>query len=151
MKLYHGSRLNKKPEIKVGPYALGVMDNVFDGIFASESKNVSDSHGDFIFEYEIDENKIATTEDINNEMALAVLSKETNIDDKDRLLELLDAVCYEYDLSSFEKEELNCRSDYDADGSWELQRLRGRIAYALGFNAVECVDEHGTSYLIVKE
>ncbi|PHK54024.1 hypothetical protein CR199_15090, partial [Enterococcus faecium] len=32
---------------------------------------------------------------------------------------------------------------------WEKQRLRGRVAARLGYDAVEMDDGHGTSYLIV--
>ena len=34
-------------------------------------------------------------------------------------------------------------------GIGELQRLRGRVAAYLGFDAIEMNDKHGTSYLIV--
>ncbi|EJG3159519.1 hypothetical protein ACUAXN_005029, partial [Escherichia coli] len=40
-------------------------------------------------------------------------------------------------------------SDISGAYSWELQRLRGRVAACLGFDAIEMNDEHGTSYLIV--
>lgn len=32
-----------------------------------------------------------------------------------------------------------------------MQRLRGRVAAYLGFDAIEMNDEHGTSYLIVNQ
>ena len=40
-------------------------------------------------------------------------------------------------------------SDINGAYSWELQRLRGRVAAYLGFDAIEMNDEYGTSYLIV--
>lgn len=40
-------------------------------------------------------------------------------------------------------------NDISGAYSWELQRLRGRVAACLGFDAIEMNDEHGTSYLIV--
>ncbi|EFN9336274.1 hypothetical protein D3084_24465, partial [Escherichia coli] len=39
--------------------------------------------------------------------------------------------------------------DINGAYSWELQRLRGRVAAYLGFDAIEMNDEYGTSYLIV--
>jgi len=41
------------------------------------------------------------------------------------------------------------REDDVGAASWEAQRLRGRLAKALGYQAVEMKDENGTSFLIV--
>lgn len=40
------------------------------------------------------------------------------------------------------------RMDSIGEASWEAQRLRGRLAKALGFKAVEMSDENGTSFLL---
>lgn len=150
MKLFHGSYENQKPEIKVGALALGVQDNVFDGLFASDSENVAESHGNFVFEFEVE--KVAESSDLDCEEALIVLAKESLFSDDD-LVALLDCVVNDEFDADLDDSNLLCRStcgDRNAEISWEIQRLRGRIAAHLGFDAVECDDEHGTSYLIVK-
>ena len=35
-----------------------------------------------------------------------------------------------------------------AEGSWEIQRLRGVLAKQMGFKAIAMPDEHGVSYLV---
>ena len=87
------------------------------------------------------------------------LKKETNIEDEEKIEALYNIVLDDGDFDELEsagvtEEDLNCRASCDFEfcaAGWEIQRLRGRIAAALGFKAVECRDEHGTSYLIVSE
>lgn len=150
MKLFHGSYENQKPEVKIGVAALGSQDNVFDGLFASDSQNVAESHGNFVFEFEV--TNVAESRDLDCEEALVVLAKETCYEGEDLSLILECVVNDEFD-TDLDDSNLLCRStcgDRDAEIGWEIQRLRGRIAAHLGFDAVECEDEHGTSYLIVK-
>ena len=96
-------------------------------------------------------------------MVFEVLRKETNIEDDEKIEVLYELVIDDINsVKSFDiledngivEDDLNCRSSIDysfAVTGWEIQRLRGRVAAALGFKAVECRDEHGTSYLIVAE
>ena len=164
MKLYHGSYQKIRPEIKVGEFALGALDNVFDGIFASAYKSEAEAHGNFIHEFEIEDEKIASNQDLDvPEVVFEVLRKETNIEDDEKIEALYELVIDDINsVKSFDiledngivEDDLNCRSSIDysfAVTGWEIQRLRGRVAAALGFKAVECRDEHGTSYLIVAE
>lgn len=164
MKLYHGSYQEIRPEIKVGEFALKGLDNVFDGLFASDYKSEAEAHGKFIFDFEIEDEKIASSQDLDvPEVVFEVLKKETNIEDEEKIEVLYELVIDDIDSvksfdileeSGIEECDLNCRSSIDysfAVTGWEIQRLRGRIAAALGFKAVECRDEHGTSYLIVSE
>jgi len=37
----------------------------------------------------------------------------------------------------------------DPEDGWELQRLRGLLALALGYDSVEMEDEHGTTWLFL--
>ena len=121
-------------------------DNVFDGIFANGDKNVARSHGDFIYAYEVD--SIATNDDLDCDEAIQIIAKELYIDEE-TAAPIAEAVAYEESLAEFE-EHIMPRSCGDcADFGWEMQRLRGVIARKLGFDAVECVDEHGVSHLIV--
>ncbi|WP_118842927.1 hypothetical protein [Haemophilus haemolyticus] len=160
MKLYHGSYQEIRPEIKIGEFALKGLDNVFDGLFASAYRSEAEAHGKFIHEFEIEDEKIASSQDLDvPEVVFEVLSKETNIEDDEKIEALYNVVLDDGDFSDLEdagiaEEDLNCRASCDFEFSaagWEIQRLRGRVAAALGFKAVECRDEHGTSYLIVSE
>ncbi|MFZ4835776.1 hypothetical protein [Rouxiella sp. Mn2063] len=156
MKLFHGSYSNTAPVIKIGAYALGSLDNVFDGLFASPDREVAASHGgNCVYSYVVDDGKIATSSDLDAryEEVYAFLVSELNIS-ADDVAEIADRVMSDdsSDITDF-AEILSPRSDAfdggEGDLSWELQRLRGRVAAHLGYDAVEMDDEHGTSYLIV--
>ncbi len=82
-----------------------------------------------------------------------------NYDDdvQEQLLDLITEYSFVNDLSEFEDGELTTPewlrsfvgySDA-ADASWELQRLRGKVALAYGADAVAMYDEYGTSYLLL--
>lgn len=145
--LYHGSYANNAPEIKIGAFALGSQDNVFDGIFASSSQDIAESHGSTVFSYEV--SIIAENSDLDCDDAIEIIMSELDLDDSELAQEIVEAVAYEDSLEDF-AEYLNPRSEFDTDDlGWEMQRLRGVIARKLGFDAVECQDEHGVSCLIV--
>ncbi|HDL6770592.1 TPA: hypothetical protein PXJ84_000027 [Yersinia enterocolitica] len=154
MKLFHGSYDNTAPVIKVGAFALGGGDNVFDGLFASSSVNVASSHGDAVHSYEVDDEKIADNASLNEriEEIIKFLGTEVYACDVDD--ETIKALAYAL-ADGEETDEFDeifyPRSCVIRRGacSWEMQRLRGRAAAYLGFDAVEMDDEHGTSYLIV--
>lgn len=143
MKLFHGSYESESPVIKVGAYAM-TGDNVFDGIFASADADIAGSHGRFVHAYSV--GNIADNADLKEriEEVIAFLRSELECDDVDALAAALaDDECDD----SF-ADILSPRS-CTGDAGWEMQRLRGRVAAHLGFDAVEMNDEHGTSYLIV--
>ncbi|WOL24261.1 hypothetical protein fHeYen801_051c [Yersinia phage fHe-Yen8-01] len=155
MKLFHGSYSSIAPIIKVGAFALGgSSDNVFDGLFASGSANVASSHGDEIHAYEVDDEKIADNAALNEriEEIIKFLGAEVYACDVDD--EIIKALAYAL-ADGEETDEFDeifyPRSCVIRRGacSWEMQRLRGRAAAHLGYDAVEMDDEHGTSYLIV--
>lgn len=146
--LFHGTYEDTAPVIKIGVSALGAQDNVFDGIFASSTYSVCESHGSAVFAYAV--NTIANNNDLDCDEAATIIADELMID-SDLATEIASAVAYEESLEDY-ADNLSPRSDYDADDlGWEMQRLRGVIARKLGFDAVECEDEHGTSYLIVNK
>ena len=146
--LFHGTYAETAPTIKIGKNALGAQDNVFDGLFASSTYAVSRSHGSSVFTYEVD--SIATNDDLDCDEAVAIIANELMVD-ADVAAEIVSAVAYEESLEDY-ADSLNPRSEFDADDlGWEMQRLRGLVARKLGFDAVECTDEHGTSYLIVNK
>ncbi|MDI3359762.1 hypothetical protein QQF21_17160 [Lelliottia sp. V89_10] len=146
MELFHGSYSNIAPVIKVGAFALGSSDNVFDGLFASCESDIAGSHGNFVHCYSV--NSIADNSDLNDRIdeVIAFLSGEIEAD-ADQLESLAYALADDDCDDAFE-DILSPRS-CTGNASWEMQRLRGRVAAHLGFDAVEMEDEHGTSYLIV--
>lgn len=145
MKLFHGSYSNVAPVIKVGAFAMS-GDNVFDGIFASADFDSADSHGNFVHSYNVE--NIADSSDLNARIdeVISFLSSEIEAD-VDTIEEIANAIADDECDDSF-AEFLSPRSATE-DAGWEMQRLRGRVAAHLGFDAVEMDDEHGTSYLIV--
>lgn len=148
MKLFHGSHSNIAPVVKVGAFAM-TGDNIFDGIFASFYEDTAGSHGDFVHSYEVV--NIAESSDLNDKIdhVVAFLADELNIS-AEEVSELAEAIADDKCDDAF-AHLLSPRADVEpfADASWEMQRLRGRAAAYLGFDAVEMDDEHGTSYLIV--
>lgn len=145
MKLFHGSYSNTAPAIKVGAFAMS-GDNVFDGIFASADFDVANSHGEHVHAYEVE--SIADNSDLNARIDDVVAFLSTEVDaDAETIEELANAIADDECDDSF-AEFLSPRSCTE-DASWEMQRLRGRVAAHLGFDAIEMDDEHGISYLIV--
>ena len=148
MKLFHGSYSNTAPAVKVGAFAMA-GDNIFDGIFASDCEDKAGSHGNFVHIYEVV--NIAENSDLNDKIddVVAFLSDELSIS-AEEASELAEAIADDQCNDSF-AHLLSPRADVEpfADASWEMQRLRGRVAAHLGFDAVEMDDEHGASYLIV--
>ncbi|EOZ7525324.1 hypothetical protein O8E95_001393 [Enterobacter quasiroggenkampii] len=146
MKLFHGSYSNAAPEIKIGAFSLGAADNVFDGLFASAESDIASSHGDFVHIYDVE--RIADNSDLNDriEDIIHFLRGEVEAD-----YEKLEALAYALadDECNDEFADILSPRSCTGDVGWEMQRLRGRVAAHLGFDAVEMEDEHGTSYLIV--
>ncbi|MFP1464071.1 hypothetical protein ACLB1E_35910 [Escherichia coli] len=58
MKLYHGTYEKVAPIIKIGEFAMS-GNNVFDGLFASPERDIAASHGNTVFIYHVDDDKIA--------------------------------------------------------------------------------------------
>ncbi|MEQ4511775.1 MAG: hypothetical protein ABN480_14375 [Dickeya sp.] len=145
MKLFHGSYSNVAPVIKVGAFAMS-GDNVFDGIFACSDADVAESHGDHVYAYSVE--NIADNADLNARIdeVFSFLRSEIEADD-DTIEEIANAIADD-ECDDAYAEYIEPRS-CTGDASWEMQRLRGRVAAHLGFDAVEMRDEHGTSYLIV--
>ncbi|HDZ2531264.1 TPA: hypothetical protein RSS14_002523 [Klebsiella pneumoniae] len=143
MKLFHGSYENIAPAIKLGAYAM-TGDNVFDGIFASADPEIAGSHGRFVHVYNVE--SVADNSDLNERISdvIAFLRLELESDD-------IEALAYALANDECDDSFADMLSPRSCTGNagWEMQRLRGRVAAHLGFDAVEMEDEHGTSYLIV--
>lgn len=150
MKLFHGSHDSTAPVIKIGPFALGTADNIFDGIFASSDEDIAGSHGKYVHAYEAA--AVASNSELNERIADIVEYLKTEIEADDTTIEelafaLADDICDD-EFASILTPRTDSGDEF-ANASWEMQRLRGRVAAHLGFDAVEMDDEHGTSYLIV--
>ena len=145
MKLFHGSYSNTAPEIKIGAFAMS-GDNVFDGLFASSDSEIAGSHGYFVHAYEV--TNIAESSDLNDRIdeVVTFLADELDID-AEEAAEIAEAIAEDECDESFS--HLVSPRSCTENASWEMQRLRGRVAAHLGFDAVEMDDEHGISYLIV--
>jgi hypothetical protein len=145
MKLFHGSYSNTAPTIKIGAFAMS-GDNVFDGLFASADADIAGSHGTFVHSYQVE--SIADSSDLNARIDDAISFLRGEIEADEEQLEALVNALADDECGDTFADILMPRS-CTGDAGWEMQRLRGRVAAHLGFDAVEMEDEHGTSYLIV--
>lgn len=146
MKLFHGSYSDAAPVIKVGEFALGTADNVFDGLFASADSEIAGSHGGYVHTYNVD--SIADNSVLNDRIEEVMQYLRGKVEADDDQIEAL-AYALADDECDDEFEEILSPRSCTGNASWEMQRLRGRVAAHLGFDAVEMDNEHGTSYLIV--
>ena len=58
MKLFHSTYEKTVPIIKPGEFAMS-GNNVFDGLFSSPERDIAASHGNPVFIYHVDDDKIA--------------------------------------------------------------------------------------------
>jgi hypothetical protein len=151
--LYSGTNSDDLPMfIQRGPMG-PIMNNVFDGIFAS-SKNVAHSHGDNLQRFVI-KTEIAESRDLNNEDAVKFLQDYFSLDNltAEEFEALSSAIIFDEQIGYDEDySDLMSRvTPFDDIGeqSWEMQRIRGQLARHLGFDAVAMKDEHGASVLLV--
>ena len=149
MKLYHGTDDNELNLTEV----TGKIDgwNIFYGMFFSTSLASAESHGDTIFETEISEDEIIEASALAYNEQTASIIKELYYDISDEEVETL------IELASENESEYNCDAERFAEilsveeefVGWEYQNVAGYIAEKLGYKAVKCHDEHGTSYLVL--
>jgi hypothetical protein len=132
MEIYHGSRN--------GTLATISDEGIFGGIFGTSDARAAFSHGDYL--YTITAPKVLTQNDLTWHLTEDELECAQKVVDRSfarrrySLEELVKAV--------FEDGQID---DMTLDEMFEAQALRGKIAKALGYDAVEMSDEHGTSYL----
>ena len=134
------------PIIKIGEFAMS-GNNVFDGLFASPERDIAASHGNTVFIYHVDDDKIAKSRDLDARFQEVYAFLHNELDTAD-VEEIADRVMWNNN-SDIEDFAARLGSDISGAYSWELQRLRGRVTAYLGFDAIEMNDEHCTSYLIV--
>ena len=132
MKIYHGSYNDTLEAIS--------DEGIFGGIFGTSDARGALSHGDYL--YTITAPKVLTQNDLAWHLTEDELETAQKVVDRSfarrrySLEELAEAV--------FEDKQIE---DMTLDEMFEVQTLRGKIAKALGYDAIEMSDEHGTSYL----
>lgn len=148
MRLFHGSPNATSPIPQKG----GAW-NTFDGIFLTTNLQAAKSHGSFIHTYDLPAATVLTHYQLNYEcydidaIRAVLVAEASRGADMDRVWEIViedpgSEIQYDEDVQLF-------RADDVSTAGWEAQRIRGRVAAALGYSAVEMLDEHGTVYLLV--
>ena len=155
MLLYHGSHEDTD---SIHVHEMEPPWEIFDGVFASPSRDAALSHGDYLYAVEIPKEEVLESGfircaserpnniSINNEFWANLIGKRYNPEDLDLWYEAL--VEESYDQTDPVWFNLLGISD-PAEIGWHLQNLRGRLAAALGYRAAEMRDEHGISYFLV--
>ena len=158
LELFHGSKTGLS-EIKERHNPVGID---FGGIFASPSEVSAASHGDNLYRTKINKADVLDQQKINEIMddkkIEDIFKKSTRLDSKSLTFEedldllkesvLQNKNIFDLDLSQENKIKHLVRTDDLGEASWELQTIKGKIAKALGYKAVEMPDEHGMSYLV---
>jgi hypothetical protein len=128
-------------------------DGPFDGFFALATGWGSYGIGGDYFA-DIQEEKILSNFTLNYEIpykeVLAAFEKVTGFKEDSDGFDVVWTAVIE-DKAYVQPDDLAdalMKSDW-ADASWLAQKMRGQVARALGFSAVEMDDENGTSYLLV--
>ena len=133
LEVYHGSYENNLNKIDGEK-------GIFGGVFATCDEMGALSHGEYL--YVITATKLLTNFELNYSISDEEYEIACKIVDRSfsrsryELDELVEAV--------FSDRQID---DMTLDEVFEVQTLRGKIAKALGYDAVEMSDEHGTSYL----
>ena len=137
---WHGSYENK-------PFKIN-NDGLFGGIFAGYSKSVANSHGNYLYEINLDESDIANISKIDALSDDDLSEIFPGVNDVDRLRELL----IEDDQPNEDDNNiLNPEFDEDGYRSWAVQKMQGIAAKKMGYKAIELEDEHGNVLLIVDD
>jgi len=145
---YHGSPKDHGEIFKVQEFGTQWGQD-FGGVFLASHKMGHISFGkNYWYKVEIDDSDILEPHrlyfdfDQNDNKILKVLPHFDTEEDFDLAWEI---ICER----ASEEEEDRLFGDSDrGSGGWELQRIHGQIAKALGFKAVELKDERGTVYLL---
>jgi len=149
VRLYHGGGQGVTEILEGGSF------NRFDGLFASGSRKSAMSHGiGSMYYMDIPEDRMLTQRmldyEIDNDKVSQALRSEMHwLDDAD--FDIAYEAVIEDRHNQMDEDSLIrvFREDDFGSASWEAQRIRGRVAKALGYLAVEMKDEHGTSYLVL--
>lgn len=153
--LYHGSFGKTKPRIQKNIRLLKGIPNRYDGICATQDKTHAMCYGEYLHTYRIYKGELASNQDLLCDKAVQIVSQELRIDNDELAHRLTFNIATEtnvkdvfaYLIPRFRDEDDDSCDDYLA----EVWRLRGKIAYELGFKAVSYHDKDGwVGYLIVR-
>ena len=124
------------------------------GLFCSTNPEVALSHGPVVSEFELRGDEMLSHYQLNYEIdALDIATIRSTLESELGAGADIDAA-WEIVVGSrgCEGAEDNIkmfRAEDRAEAGWEAQRIRGRVAAALGYRAIEMLDEHGTTWLVV--
>lgn len=146
VRLFHGGAPGLATIEDTGP---------FGGLFASKSSGSADSHGTGgRFFMDVAQGRILEQHMIDYDIAYddqvsALRKAMPKLSDED--VETAYAAVLEDKSDQVDPDELMriFREETVGEASWEAQRIRGKVAKLLGYQAVEMSDEHGTSYLVL--
>lgn len=160
---YSGS--GSSPPEKIYRYgeAMPSGENIFGGVFASESKDIASSHGKNVASYltakhiaDDDFKSIPYQEDVIGETKKLFRDLKGESISDDEADELFDYMSGKKDIYNDEPSMGRDRFDdiigkYD-DGeiSWDLQGLKGEFSRRRGYTSVGMADEHGESVLLLE-
>ena len=129
----------------------------FGGIFASADRFAAESHGDNLHTVEVDDQEVANNSDLwytwnsvpaERRAMIKAIKSETNAKTKAQVERVFELAADDVNPEDADW-NLYKNADCFASASWGNQRIRGAIAKAVGFRAVEMDDEHGISYLVI--
>lgn len=146
-KLYHGSPENVEKLVVE-------RKGIFGGVFCHGDKGVAESHGEHVYEVELDESDIVDTDMLRFELDYDVVFKaffDVVNPQTEYFAEILWEAIIEETLPYGDYVEVADALGINdiAEASWECQRLRGLIAAKLGYKAVSCEDEHGKGTFLI--
>lgn len=156
MKLYHGSQ---ESDLQ---YKDNDVCNIYNGsLFFSDSFEAAQSHGDYVYSFEIDEDNILShcefvSMQYSNDVDIFEMLKEIaldsgfNIDSDEKLERLAELVIDNIGIYNWTDSDIELLNAFDITYvGWEAQRLRSVLAQRLGYSAVEVRDEHGISFMVL--
>jgi hypothetical protein len=152
IRLFHGSPQKDLKTIE--------NKGIFGGIFANQESKSALSHGDNLYYTDIPKSSILqdfsnlpinkVKDFVKNNVANNSLLKTKNNSYVDELADLIIKGKSGFNSRIPEQDLLKIlRTDDIGEASWELQRLRGKLASQFGYKVAEMPDEHGISHLIL--
>ena len=118
---------------------------LFGGVFALVDAEAS---GFGVTRYELECDVLDCIERVDFEICESVIRAETDAESEDDIEAMHSAICA--DDATDNVAHLLLVEQEQCYLSWELQRLRGCIARAAGYSAVECEDENGGVVLVLE-
>jgi len=126
---------------------------VYSGIFGTKNNQIAKSHGENLYTVKVPENKILSNYELNYEIPYekvsSIIKKLHPHGDQDIAHHL---IVEDGDVFKTDPQELEriFRTSDAGEAGWAAQDSKGKLAKALGYDAVQTPDEHGEgTHLIV--